>query len=484
MKVPHGMLLIDGSWRRSAEGKTFSTSNPATEETIATLQEANESDVDMAVRSARSAVEEGAWSKISPADRGKLLFKMADLIEEKIDEFSEIETADCGKPLWQTKGIEIPLVASTFRYFAGWTTKIVGETLPVHGNHLNYTLKDPVGVVAAIPPWNYPLLLASWKVAPALATGNAVVLKPSSQTPLSALKLGEIALAAGLPAGVLNIVTGPGGTTGMALVRHPGVDKISFTGETTTGKTIMRECAGSLKRLSLELGGKSPSVVFADAELELAATGVYNSIYFNKGESCAACSRLLVEESVHDKLMELLTEKVRKTVVGDPLDPQTTMGPLTSKGQVEKVKRYIESGIGEGAKLVAGGEKQKMGKGSFVNPVLFDRVDNGMKIAKEEVFGPFLTVTSFKDVDSAVRLANDTPFGLAASLWTRDVRKAHAVARRIKAGTVWINPAYALFDPASPFGGYKMSGFGREQGSEVIKEYTQVKSVWVNMQND
>lgn len=458
--------------------------NPATEEEIARIAEANEHDVDLAVASARKAFDEGPWTRMSPAERGKILYRLADLMESADAALAMTETLDCGKPLWQTSTVEIPLAAETFRYFAGWTTKIAGETLPVHGGHLNYILREPVGVVAAIPPWNYPLLLASWKVAPALAAGNTVVLKPSTQTPLSALKLGELALAAGMPEGVLNIVTGPGGTTGMSLVRHSGIDKISFTGETTTGQTIMRECADGMKRLSLELGGKSPSIVFADADLELAAGGAFNSIYFNKGESCAAGSRLLVEESVHDRLLALLTEKVRAVKVGDPLASDTWMGPVVSAAQRDRIVRYAETGRREGGTLVAGGTALTIGngKGYYVAPTLFDRVRNDMTIAREEIFGPFLSVITFKDFDDAARIANDTLYGLAANVWTTDVRKAHRMARLLKAGTVWINPPYALFDPASPFGGYKRSGFGREQGPDALKEYTQIKSVWVNLQ--
>lgn len=483
MTIKPGQLLINGKWQKATMGKTFSTTNPATEEVITQIQEADNGDVDLAVRAARAAFDEGPWPAMSPADRGKILFKIADLLEKYIDDVAMIETLDCGKPLWQTQSVEIPLSAETFRYYAGWTTKIAGETLPVHGNHLNYIMREPIGVVAAIPPWNYPLLLASWKVAPALAAGNTVVLKPSSQTPLSAIRLAEIAQEAGLPDGVLNLVTGPGSTVGMALVRHPGVDKVAFTGETTTGRTIMKECAATMKRLSLELGGKSPSVVFADADLELAAAGVFNSIYFNKGESCAAGSRLLVEKSVHEKLMSMLVERVKKTSVGDPLDANTWMGPVISKSQLDKILQYVEIGKKEGAKLAAGGERVKVGtgKGYYIQPTLFDQVRNTMRIAQEEVFGPFLSVIPFTNADDVVALANGTPYGLAANVFTRDVKKAHTMARKIRSGTVWINPPYAMFDPASPFGGYKQSGFGRELGPEALQEYTQVKSVWVNL---
>jgi acyl-CoA reductase-like NAD-dependent aldehyde dehydrogenase len=480
--VKPGKLLIDGKWVEASSGRTFPTTNPATAEVVTQVAEADERDVDLAVRAARRAFEGGPWAEMSASDRGKILWRIGDLIDKYNEELGTLETLDNGKPLFESRQVDMPMAAEVFRYYAGWATKIQGETVPVRGPFLHYTLREPIGVVAAIVPWNFPLLLASWKLAPALAAGNTVVLKPAPWTPLTALRLAEICQEAGLPDGSINVLTGSTRELGRALVLHPGVDKVAFTGSTATGKEILRNSADTLKRVTLELGGKSPNIVLADADLEGAVRGATIGIFYGKGEVCAAGSRLFVEKKIKDEFIQKLVDRAKKLQPGDPLDPKTRFGALTSEPQMEKVLGYIEKGKAEGARLLAGGERARVGngKGYFIQPTVFDGVRNDMTIAREEIFGPVLATIEFADAEEAVREANNTPYGLAAAVWTRDIGKAHRIARRLQAGTVWIN-TYNNYDPAAAFGGYKMSGYGRELSLHAMENYTQVKSVWVNL---
>jgi acyl-CoA reductase-like NAD-dependent aldehyde dehydrogenase len=474
-------LFIDNEWIPAASGATMDVVNPATEEVVAAVASAGAADVEAAVAAARAALD-GPWGKMSARERGRLVCRLADRLTERADDVARLETLHNGKPISESRNIEIPAAAECLEYFGGWADKVMGETIPVKGNHLTYTLREPIGVVAAIVPWNFPLLLAVWKVAPALACGNTVILKPASQTPLTALALAEIAREVGLPPGVLNVVTGPGSVLGQALVDHPGIDKIAFTGDTATGKAIMRSAADTLKKITLELGGKSPNIVLADADIDAALRGTSIGIFYGKGEVCAAGSRLLVDRAIKDEFIDKLAARTKKMVPGDPLDPKTRFGAVSSKKQLETVLRYIESGKQEGASLVAGGSRADIGtgKGYFVQPTVFADVTPAMTIAREEIFGPVLAAIEFADLDEAIARANDTRYGLAAGVWTRDVKKAHYVARRLQAGTVWIN-TYNVYDTAAPFGGYKQSGFGREMSAHALEHYTQVKSVWVDL---
>lgn len=472
-------LFIGNEWRPSSTGARFEVINPATEEPIAEVAEASPEDVDAAVQAARACFESDAWRSLSARQRGVLLYRAAELLAERSDEMARLETLHNGKPLFESK-IDVEMTIETLRYYAGWADKIAGHTIPVDGPFFTYTLREPVGVVAAIVPWNFPLNLASWKFAPALAAGCTVVLKPASETPLTALAMAEIMQQAGFPPGAFNVVCGSGPTVGAQLVRHEGVDKIAFTGSTAVGKEIMRQAAATLKRVTLELGGKSPNIIFADADLKAAVRGAHNGIFYGKGEVCAAGSRLLVERSVHDQVIEELAERAKKLVPGDPFDQNTRLGPVVSKKQQEKVLEYIEAGKRE-AKLVAGGNPAQVnGKGFYVEATIFDQARPGMKIVEEEIFGPVLAVLTFDDVEEGIALANRTIYGLAAGIWTRDIQKAHRVARAIKAGTLWIN-TYNFYDAAAPFGGYKESGFGRELGREALEAYTEVKTVWVGL---
>ncbi|HWR36872.1 MAG TPA: aldehyde dehydrogenase family protein [Clostridia bacterium] len=481
-RIEPGKLLIGGEWV-GGSGKPFDSINPATGEVLTQVADASIADVDRAVAAARNAFDDwaGPWRRMSASERGRLLWKFADLIERNIDEVAELETLDNGKPIFESRYVDLPMVVDVFRYFAGWATKIHGETVNTSDNAFTYTVREPLGVVGAIVAWNFPLLLASWKLGPALATGCTIVLKPAERTSLSALRLGQLAVEAGFPAGVLNIVTG-GPEAGKALVQHAGIDKIAFTGSTVVGKEIMRSSADTLKRITLELGGKSPNIVFADSDLDSAVKGAINGIFYGKGEVCSAGSRLFVEQKVHDEFVEKLIARARKLQPGDPLDPKTRLGAIVSEEQMKTVLRYIESGKSEGASLLTGGQRASIGNGSgyFIEPTVFGGVKNEMKIAQEEIFGPVLATLAFDDVEQVVALANANPYGLAAAIWTRDVKKAHALSRRLRAGTVWIN-TYGLMDAALPFGGYKQSGFGRELGMHAIEHYTELKTVWLQM---
>jgi len=474
-------LFIDGQFVPSETGKRFATVNPATGETLAEVAEAGHADLDRAVAGARKAFESGPWAAMKPRQRGKILTRAAELLVSRADAFGRVETLDNGKPIFESAKIDMPAAAECLAYFGESADKLYGDTHPGRTDAFLMTIREPVGVVGAITPWNFPLLQAMWKIAPALAIGNAVVLKPASVTPLTALMFGELLAEAGLPPGAFQVVPGPGPVVGKAMAEHPGIDKISFTGETETGKAILRAAAGTVKRVSMELGGKSPNIVFADADLDAAAKGAINAIFYGKGELCSAGSRLLVQESIHDALMEKVVERAKKMTPGDPLDPKTRLGALVSEKQRDTVAGYVAKGESEGARLVAGGKRAAVnGKGAFFEATVFDGVRPEMTIAREEIFGPVLATLTFQDENDAVSIGNSTIYGLAAAVWSRDVKKAIRAAKALKAGTVWIN-AYNLYDPGLPFGGYKESGFGRERGHYALEEYSQVKSIWVDL---
>ncbi|RAP74765.1 aldehyde dehydrogenase family protein [Paenibacillus montanisoli] len=472
-------LFINGEFVPSASEKTFITYNPATGQPLATLYEADAEDVDRAVRAARFAFDHGPWSKLAAAERSRLIYKLADLIEANYEEFAQLESLDNGKPIKEARAADLPLSIEHFRYFAGWATKIVGQTIPVQGNYLNYTRHEPIGVVGQIIPWNFSLLMCAWKLGAALATGCTVVLKPAEQTPLSALYLAELIQQAGFPDGVVNIVSGYGETAGQAIVNHPQIDKVAFTGSTEVGKQIMRQAADSLKRITLELGGKSPNIILPDADMSRAIPGALAGIMFNQGQVCSAGSRLFVQKKVYDNVVSDLVSYARKIKQGPGLDLETDIGPLVSVEQQQRVLGYIEKGKQQGAEILAGGNNPYR-QGYFVSPTIFASVNEEMTIAKEEIFGPVVAAMPFEDLDDLIERANKSEYGLAAGLWTENLKNAHYVANRLKAGTVWVN-CYNMFDAASPFGGFKQSGIGREMGSYALNNYTEVKSVWVNL---
>jgi acyl-CoA reductase-like NAD-dependent aldehyde dehydrogenase len=470
-------LLIGGERVPAAGGRTFESIDPATGEAIAKVSHAGPEDVEHAVQAARAAFE-GPWASMPATARSRLLNKLADLIEASSDELAEVESLDNGKPVTYARSVDLPLTVAHFRYFAGWPTKIEGEVIPVGAADMFcYTRKEPVGVCAQIIPWNFPLMMASWKVAPALAAGCTVVLKPAEQTPLTALRLGELALEAGIPAGVLNVVTGDG-ATGAALVEHPTVAKIAFTGSTAVGREIGAKAGRALKRMTLELGGKSPNIILPDADLGSALGGSFQGIYFNSGQSCNAGSRLFVHKDQFDEVVSALADRAPKMQMGPGLDPQTQLGPLVSADQHERVTGYIEKGKAEGAELVAGGRDRS--PGYFVEPTLFTTTSDDLTITREEIFGPVLVAQPYESLDEVVRRANDNEFGLAAGVWTRDVSKAHKLAEMLQAGTVYLN-VWGLTDPAAPFGGVKASGLGREHGRAGLEAYLETKTVWTKI---
>lgn len=474
-------LFIDNKWVKPDSGRYFSPINPATEEAITQVPQAGERDTDLAVAAAHRAFEKGPWGKMKPTERGKILYRVAEQVEKQLEELALVESLDVGKPLSFTRTRDVPFAIDLLRYYAGWANKFCGTTLPTDSSTLACTVREPIGVVAIITPWNSPLILSLMKIAPALAMGNTLIHKPASWTPLSALKFAEICQAAGLPEGVYNVVTGPGDTVGTRLTTHPDVDKVSFTGETVTGKIIMEKAAGTLKRVSLELGGKSPNIVFADADVEGAATFAAKGFCLNQGQICWAGSRLFVEEKVHDLFLEKLLRHVQGDwKVGDPMDPKTSVGPLISQSHLRDVLGHIEQGKKDGAKLILGGDRPSMKKGYYLNPTVFDEVENSMKLAREEIFGPVLAVIPFKEFDEVIEKANDTFYGLASGVWTSDMKKAYHAARQLRAGSVWVN-CYGALDVMAPFGGFKQSGFGREFGQEVLPLYTESKTVWFQM---
>ncbi len=474
-------LFINGQWVDSASGKTFETPNPATGEILASIAEGDAEDIDRAVRAARAAFDTGPWSRMTPSERGRIIWRVGDLILEHAEELAQLESLDNGKPVLVAQFGDVALAADLFHYMAGWATKIEGNSINISvpympgANFHSYTLREPLGVVGQIIPWNFPLLMAAWKLGPALATGNCVVLKPAEQTPLTALRLAGLMAEAGVPEGVVNVVPGFGETAGAALAAHNGVDKVAFTGSTEVGKLIVAAAgASNLKKLTLELGGKSPNIVFNDAE-DSAIEGAANAIFFNHGQCCVAGSRLFVQQGRYDEVVDGVAEIAKSIKLGDGMDPSTQMGPLVSDEQLRRVTGFLDSGKADGATALAGGGRHG-DRGYFVEPTVLTNTRPDMKVVREEIFGPVLVAAPFSDLDEIAAVANDSEYGLGAGIWTRDISKAHALAKKLRAGTVWIN-CYNVFDAALPFGGYKQSGWGREMGHEVLNAYTEVKAV-------
>jgi aldehyde dehydrogenase (NAD+) len=478
--LPELKLLIANRWIASDSGRRFSTINPSTGDEICRVAEADAHDVEKAVQAARTAFEHGPWRRMHASERGRFLSRLADLIERNTDQLACLESLDNGKPLSVARAVDVPKTVACYRYFAGWADKIHGKTIPIDGDFLCYTRHEPIGVVGQIIPWNFPMLMMAWKLAPALATGNTVLLKPAEQTPLSALRIGELILEAGFPEGVVNLLPGFGPTAGAAIASHMDVDKVAFTGSNEVGHLVMEAAAKSnLKPVTLELGGKSPNIVFADADLDAAVQGAHTGLFANQGQSCCAGSRVFVEESIYDKFVELSVARASKRVVGDPFDSRTELGPLVDQAQFDKVMGYIKSGCTEGATLACGGSR--LGNhGYFMRPTIFADVRDDMQIAKEEIFGPVMCVIPFKGLEEVIARANDTKFGLAAAVWTRDIKKALAVSNGVRTGTAWVN-CYNILDTRAPFGGYKQSGIGRELGEYGLQQYTQVKAVIVKL---
>lgn len=479
-KVADQKMFIGGRWVDSVSGKTFETLDPTTGEVICRVAEGDRADIDLAVKAARQAFESGPWPKMNASERGQLLYKLADAIEKHKDELAALESLDNGKPITDSLNADLPLTIACYRYYAGWADKNFGQTIPINGPYFCYTRHEPVGVVGQIIPWNFPLLMQAWKWGPALACGNTVVLKPAEQTPLTALRVAQLAQEVGFPDGVINVVPGFGPTAGAALASHPDVDKIAFTGETTTGQIVMTAAAQSnLKRVSLELGGKSPNIVFADADLDAAVEGAYFGLFFNQGQCCVAGSRLFVQESAYDEFVQKMVAKAKSRKVGDPFHPETEQGPQVSQEQFDRVMSYIEAGQKEGAKLLVGGSRVG-DKGYFIQPTVFTDVRDEMKIAQEEIFGPVMSILKFKDPDEVLARGNRSTYGLAAAVWTKDIQKALRLSNGLRAGTVWVN-CYDVFDAGAPFGGFKMSGIGRELGQYALQLYTEVKTVIMAM---
>ncbi len=478
-QIHQTQCFIGGRWTPSVSGKTFQTINPATEELIADVAEGDAADIDLAAKAARDAFENGPWSTMDARDRGRLMNKLADLIENDIDELAALESLDNGKPFRESRNVDLPLTIDCLRYYAGYADKIHGQTIPIRGNYFTYTKREPVGVVGQIIPWNFPMLMVAWKWGPALAAGCTIVMKPAEQTPLTCLRMARLAQKAGIPDGVINIVPGYGPTAGAAMVKHPGIDKIAFTGSGETAQIIMRDAATTLKRLTFELGGKSPNIVFADADLDAAVCGSHLGLYLNQGQCCCAGSRIFVEDKVYDKFVDRIAEVNKTRKLGHPLDHETEQGPQIDQAQFDKIMHYIGLGKREGAECITGGNRFGE-RGFFVEPTLFAGVTDDMTIAKDEIFGPVMSVLRFKGIDEIVHRANNTNFGLAAAVWTRDIGKAHTLAGKIRAGTVWIN-CYDVLDAAAPFGGFKMSGMGRELGEKGLEAYTEHKTVTVSL---